>query len=66
MDEKEYEQKITEAVAETCHFKRINNFYVCQLCGKRYLIHFFGQPLNERMLNHFDQEKIAYNNRITS
>lgn len=53
------ETAITLTIAQVCHFAESESFFTCTLCGKKLGKHYIGQPLNERMLAHFEQEHLA-------
>lgn len=50
--QKDYETRITVAIANTCNFELREKDAKCRECGKRLTYHYVGMPLNERMLVH--------------
>lgn len=55
MTKEQYEAEITKICASTSNFKESGSFMVCQSCGKRYSKKYIGTPLNERMIEHYNE-----------
>lgn len=47
------EKQITESIAKTCRFTLGTTKAKCDICGKRFMLHYYGRSLNDRMLQHY-------------
>lgn len=56
------EEQITEMIAHAFYFRKVESgkSYSCTLCDKNFSLFYYGSPINERMIKHYETYHAIY------